>query len=149
MKTVSALILLMGVIGSAQAFPFGFSSLVSTSDSIPAQQTIRFSRQKYQPQAVSFSYEPVLQLPRFSTLVRRHAVNPSGNDSARSYEISLPVGVIEKSIVVKVGSATLQAGKEYSYLAASNRIQITDTHVLQSADPIEITCETMPFRHEH
>ncbi|RRA98858.1 hypothetical protein [Larkinella rosea] len=147
MKIVFALILLVGVIGSASAFPFGVSAPVSASDSLSAQRVARFSRQKFQPQLVSVSYEPILQLPRFSTLIRRHAINPSGKAPVKSYEISLPVGVIEKSIVVKAGNTTLEAGKAYHYLA-SNRIQITDPRVLQSADPIEMTYETMRFRQQ-
>jgi cell surface protein SprA len=58
------------------------------------------------------------------------------------------IGIDEKTIAVKAGDAILQAGKDYQYNLVANRVQFINPAVLRSDEPIEITYETMRFRHQ-
>ncbi|GAB3913680.1 hypothetical protein GCM10028803_58150 [Larkinella knui] len=140
---VSLFVLLIGSIGLGPAYSASQPASFVKADSLPSRQKNRSFHQT-EPFRLT-SYQPALRSsPRFHTVIVPPGKHQSGQAPING-EIALPIGFDEKTLTVRVGPAVLQAGKDYRYNTAVNRLQILNQAILQSEKPIEITYDTMPL----
>ena len=146
MKTAFVFALLISVTVLNHACLAGGPTAFAGPDSLPSQQSIGFSWQKYPFRPAFLTEQPTASLPRFSQTVKRPVQHHSGNVPAKE-EIQLPMslGIVEKSLTVQAGDAVLQAGIDYHFDASGNRIQLLNPAVLRSAGPIEISYNATRF----
>jgi hypothetical protein len=102
-------------------------------DSIPSRQG---SLRPERPNDYSF-----MHAKRLTTVVMQPYRTSAGK------EVALPVGVNEETIAVRLGELPLRKGKDYLYIANTNRLLFLSEKVLQSDELLRITYEQLKLAH--
>lgn len=109
-------------------------SLVKT-DSLPSQHTAVLSQENYRYRLGGFGSPTATR--RLFTLVILPKNLRLGN------EITLPVGVDERTVIVRSGDKTLKLWDDYVFIPDTNKMRILDDDALNADRPIRITYEKL------
>ncbi|GAB4036536.1 hypothetical protein [Spirosoma gilvum] len=118
-----------------QAYATERPEAIVKSDSLPSQQTAVLTQERYRYRLGSFGNQTANK--------RLVTVFVSPKSLRLGNEVTLPVGIDERTVVVRSGDKTLKLWEDYVFIPDTNKMRILDEDALKSERSIRITYERL------